>query len=460
MRESAELKSYKESLLDPSLEGEAVSGRWLADLRRKAYARFKMLGFPTRRLEGWKYIDLEPLLGAYFVSPEKEALKNISREAAQNYFISPNEKNRLLFVNGVYSKELSSGNDIPEGVILENLATALEKRAELLKPSLGREVDVEANTFAAVNAFSFRDGVFLYIPDKVVVNSPIHVLFLNTGCPATKTSAGSSFGEETAPVVFYPRILIVAGTNTRVRFTVNIVSLNDSKYLMDMASEVYLKAGACVEFDEVYRGRQGSNRLSSHHFYLKKHSNLELFSFSTGGSVSRSESVVEFEEENAFASLKGLSLLDGDSQSYTHLTTRHRVPHGTSRQFFKNILAGNSRSEFNSQVEVSHGAVKTDSQQLNRNLLLSDAARSYSRPQLRIHADDVSCVHGSSTGQIQKDELFYLRTRGLSKELARFILTYGFAREILEMLSSGEHLRAELETLTRQEIEGMMGEVK
>jgi Fe-S cluster assembly protein SufD len=187
-------------------------------------------------------------------------------------------------------------------------------------------------------------------------------------------------------------------------------------------------------------------------FFLKKHSSLNALSFAQGGDSYQQESIVSFEDEHGFASLKGLNVLSGKSRIIQRATANHLKPHCASRQFYKNILSDDAKSEFDSLVFVDKNAVKSDSRQLNKNLLLSDKAQADTRPQLRIDNDDVSCNHGATVGQMEKDELFYLRSRGLKEEFARFILTYGFAEEILEELKP-DYLREQLDRIVKDEIQ-------
>src|SRR3989338_2544387 len=408
----------------------AESQGWLAEVRRTAYERFEKLGFPTRELEGWKYINLEPILSASFAAPENKGPEFSDTRMIEKYFLSENEQ-RLVFVNGVYSNNLSSVKNLPPGVVLEDLASSLVSHGDLIRRYLGRDASSETNSFSSINTFSFKDGLFLYIPDKVVVDSPINVILLGTG-------------ESDSSPLFYSRILIVTGECSRVRVIVHFAGLPNARYFNNTAAEIYIGEGACLDYFQIERGSKNSYQIATNRFYLGKFSTLETLAFTEGGAITRNEEIVEFGGEKGFASLKGLALLNNESQFYNHVQANHRVPDCTSRQFYKNVLAGKAKSEFNSLVRVSRGAQKSDSNQLSKTLLLSDTAESHSRPQLRIDTDDVSCVHGATVGQLEKDELFYLRSRGLSKEIARLVLTSGFAEEVIQDLEPAPlkaHLR-------------------
>ncbi len=433
---------YKNAFSRAPVSNEAESLTWLRDIRQKAYRRFQTLGFPTRRMEGWRYIDLELIVGASFVPDGQRSVDAASLKRFERFFFCRLEQNRIAFVNGVYAKELSSGVGLPDGVILENLAAAVCSRRELLEPYLAAHIEKESNAFHLINTFSFRDGVFLYVPENVSITVPIHILF-------------GAAAKEDRPIVFYPRILVVAEKGSSAKIVVDHVAGADDNFFSNFVLESHLGAGASVQYSQVQRYGQKAVQMVSNRFGLREKSALRVMSFKRGGRVTRDEAQVDFIGENASAFLKGLSVLSGESEVYQHAVVNHHVPSCVSRQFYKNILAEKSKSEFNSLVFVEKGAFKSDSEQLNKNLLLSDEARSYSRPQLRIHADDVSCTHGATVGQLRGDELFYLRSRGFSKKMAEFMLTYGFAKEVIQEVEP-ENVRVELEAWASEELKRVM----
>lgn len=408
-------KIYRQSL-DGLVFGQNGRSTWFDAVRRRSYEKFSELGFPTRKLEAWKYVDLESVLNTAFTGTAPDTRVRCSD--IEKFFLPNTPQSRLVFVNGLYASEFSSLGHLPEGVILEDLAEGIRDREELLKPYLAAFGSNETNAFAAINTFSFKSGLLLYIPDKVVLEDAIHVVLVTAG-------------DGNKPRIFYPRLLVVAGASTRLNLIVDQVQVNDPRYLSNLVSEVYLKPNACVNYFQVQRLGPSACTFAANRFYLGRYSSLNALVFTSGGSVTRNETEVHFEEEHGFCSMKGLSVLGDLSQAYHHLAAHHKAAHCTSSQFYKGILAGQAKSEFSSLVHVYPGAQKSDSRQLNKNLILSDLAQGYSRPQLKISADDVSCFHGATSGQPDKDELFYLRSRGLSEQSARYILVDGFAEEII-----------------------------
>lgn len=226
-----------------------------------------------------------------------------------------------------------------------------------------------------------------------------------------------------------------AGISSRARVLLDYDVLKSGKE-QSVEYDFYLEPGACIDVFQVLEGENSQTKLSAKfRYHLKKHASLNVWTYVGGADISRIEQQVFFEEEHGFASLRGLSVLGGHAQSYHTVQAHHAKGHGVSRQFYKSIVAGEARAGFDSLVFVARGAAHSDSKQLNKNLILSAGARAYSRPELRISTDDVACAHGSATGELSEDELFYLRSRGIALNDARFMMTEGFAEEILEDVS-------------------------
>jgi Fe-S cluster assembly protein SufD len=376
-------------------------------------------------------------LGSAFLAGEGGA-EAVSDGVARSYFL-PGAAGRLVFINGRFSEALSSVKAV-KGLTVMSLERAVREKEPLLRNDLGLSAAHEENPFAEANTFSFRDGAFIHAENHVTLDAPVHLLFIGAG------AKGAS--------VFYPRLFVAAGKCARLKLIADFVGAGAAPFFSDAVAEVFLGEGACLNFFQIQRSGAGAVRFSTNRFYLKKLATLNAFSFAQGGAVTRNETSVDYGGEGGFASLKGLGVLKDGSQIFNHVSALHNTPQGTSRQFYKMILGGRARSEFNSLVRVPGGAQKTNSHQMSRNLLLSAEAQAYARPQLRIDTDDVVCVHGATVGQLQKDELFYLRSRGIAERDARYLMTYGFAEEILEEMP--EDLRPALEDFVQKELKGMI----
>ena len=352
--------------------------------------------FPTRRTEGWRTIDLEPVLGTVFAEAPAEA---------------------PVFTG-------------PKGIAAHRLSR--DDLGEMKEP----------NAFAAINAHRFQNGLRLLIPDESCLIEPIHIFFPDQ----------NRFRE---PCAVYPRLVVSAGKRVRASLVLHYAGEGGSERLVSGVNEFYL--GTNTHLDVVSLNRDArAFQFILNRFLLGEGSSLESTVFTQGCRIVRHESEVRFRAPKGFASMRGLSVLKGNEQAFHHVTAIHEAPDCTSRQFYKSILAGRAKSEFASMVHVSRDAQKSDSKQLSRSLLLSDTAQGFARPQLLIENDDVSCNHGATVGQIDKDELFYLQSRGISKNDARFLLTLGFAREILDEVRD-KGLKAELEKNIREEIKNLAG---
>lgn len=409
---------------------------WLRETRQSAFERFHELKFPTKKDEAWKYANLNPLLHTSFVTATKEKMAAVDEHYLIPYFLK-GKSHRLTFLNGIYSKEFSQIGSLPKGVLLQNLSTAIEKNGAQLQPYLKDPLKEEKNPFAAINIFSFQDGVFLSVPADTVIEDPIQLLF------AGVDGAGA--------ISDYPRIVLSIGAGAKVDLLFDSVGLTDTDRFTNSLVEIHLERNARLNLIHLQREQEKAYQFFTARCHLQEGSHLDVVTYSRGGEILRNEMIVDFEGENAFANLRFLSVLSEKSKNFNFIEMNHRVPGCTSRQLSKNILSGKTQAEFNSVVSVFRNAQKSDTDQLSRNLLLSDSARAFSRPQLKIDADDVKCAHGAATGQLVGDELFYLRSRGIEKKQASFILTNSFADEVLETISLDE-VRTSLEHEVHEEL--------
>lgn len=282
-----------------------------------------------------------------------------------------------------------------------------------------------------VSAQVFPDGLSLSVPDK-------------------------GLADEVAQVVLGPgkaKLTVRAGVSSRFRLAVSFGE--DAKAVEELEAEfdLFLDAGACVDVFFLSTGHEGADRiLAKSRYHLKKHASLNVWTFA-GDSFAKLSHELFFEEPHGFASVRGLSLLTGSSEVDHTVHARHAAGACISRQFYKSIVAQDARSSFDSLVWVGKGAERSDSKQLNKNLLLSKTARVVSRPELRIENDDVACAHGSATGEIDPAQLFYLRSRGIDGATARFMMIDGFAAEVLGEIPDipfKEHLREWVSGRVRQ----------
>lgn len=400
---------------------------WLQALRLKALSRFDQLGLPTRKLEVWKYINLRPLLGLPF-QPHTASLP-VSETSLRPYLLGQHNSGqqnadviRLIFVNGRYEAEASRVTPLPDGVVVSSLKAAIESHSELLQSLLAQALDREPDAFVALNTTLFEDGVFIHVPDNTTVAPLIQILYVTTA--------------SAEPRAAYPRNLISLGRNAQVNWVIEHVGVGEHLYFNNSVQELILAEGAQAECSLILNEAAQGWHLTATRSTLAENAKLTLSTVTLSGQTARHSVSTLLKGENAEVTLNGLDVLTGATEIYHQTVTEHWVPNCLSNQFYKGILDDAGKSEFNGMVFVAAGANGTHSQQLNKNLLLSDDAKVWTRPQLQINADDVKCAHGAAVGQLEEDQLFYLASRGLSRELAQSLLTYGFAEEIIQRIAN------------------------
>jgi Fe-S cluster assembly protein SufD len=429
--------SYREafSKLQESEPGVDVS--WLARLRENAMARFEELGFPTVKDEEWKYTNVAPIVRAGLVPLAPLAVKATSGQSTEEYAsfgVAEAASSQLVFVNGRLRDDLSSLTALPEGVVARQLSEALrdDRHSEIARTHLARHADYVANGFTALNTAFAGEGAFVFIPKDVTVRTPLHLLFIADAA-------------ETDKLLTFPRVLVIAEANSSATLIESYVSTaNAATYLTNAVVEIALADGARLEHYKVQRENGAAFHVATTAADLGASASYDSTTITFGAQLSRHDIHVTMDHEGAECWVDGLYLVANSQHTDTHSVIDHRKPHCTSHQLYKGILDGKSRAVFNGKIFVRHDAQKTDAMQTNKNLLLSNEARVDTKPQLEILADDVKCAHGAAVGQLEEDELFYLETRGIHPDLARNLLTYGFAEEVIGKIKI-DSIRAQLD---------------
>jgi Fe-S cluster assembly protein SufD len=401
---------------------------WVERLREGAFGRFEELGFPTTDEEDWKYTNVSPIARKAF---PPAALEQVEVVGVETFVSHEARRSRLVFVNGAYSPGHSSLDALPARVVAEDLGAALAgEHVELLWEHLGRLSGEGSDAFSALNTAFLGGGALIRVPAGVVVEAPLQLLFL--------TAPG---GRE---AVSFPRVLVVAERDSRLDLIETHATVDDSEYFTDAVVEVFVGEGARVTHYKVQDEAGGAFHVASTRAEVSKDGTYDLTTVTLGARLSRHDIEVALTSPGASCRVDGLYIVGDGQHTDTHSLIDHREPNCTSRQNYKGILDGKSRAVFNGRVYVHEGAHQTDAQQSNKNLLLSADARVDTKPQLEIYNDDVKCAHGATVGQLEEEELFYLLSRGLHPGLARNLLTYGFAEEVVASIKF-ESIRAQLD---------------
>jgi Fe-S cluster assembly protein SufD len=394
---------------------------WLERLRGNAMDRFESLGFPSVEDEEWKYTNVAPIARATFapVASLNGAKAPFHANKLLLFTYPESAQSSLVFVNGVLRPEFSSLAGLPAAVVAVSFDDALrsDRLSGLMREHLGRVVDYNENGFTALNTAMIASGALLLIPKDVRLESPLHLLFVTDG--AESNSA------------VFPRVLLIAEENSAATIIESYAGLNDTAYFTDAVIEIVLKDGARLEHYRVQNESSAAFHVTTTRADLGRNSSFDTTNISLGGQLSRHNLSLIMDHEGAECWVDGLYIVGPGQHTDTHSVIDHKQPHCSSHQLYKGILHGKSRAVFNGKVFVRPGAMGTDAIQINKNLLLSDEAHVDTKPQLEIFADDVKCAHGAAIGQLDEDELFYLESRGIHTGLARNLLTYGFAEEVI-----------------------------
>jgi Fe-S cluster assembly protein SufD len=404
--------------------------RWLQDLRDRAAARFVALGFPTVRDEEWRYTNVGPIAAAEFKPTGADAAHATEAELAG--YLYSDAAIRIVVVNGRFAAELSRTANLPEGVRVGSLAAAVTQEADVVQRYLGQLAEFNTRAFTALNTALAFDGAYIHIPDGIVLDQPLHILFVTTG------SATSG------PIMSNARTLIVAGDRSESRIVETFVGPRGTKYFTNAVTEVFAGENAVIDHYKVQQESLAAFHVATMHVHAARSSNFSSHSFSLGGKLVRNDAITLLDGEGAECTLNGLYLADGDRLVDNHTSIDHAKPHCPSHELYKGILGGKARAVFNGKIIVRQDAQKTDAKQTNRALLLTDGASINTKPQLEIFADDVKCTHGAAIGQLDEDAIFYLRARGLTYFEARDMLIHAFAGDVLDRVKV-QPLRVALE---------------
>jgi Fe-S cluster assembly protein SufD len=381
-------------------------------IRGQAAARFNTLGWPTTRLEEWKYTSLAALTRIDWQTDQRHA---VTPDVTSPFGDQPIAE--LMFINGVlHGNGASLANEHP-GIRIVPISKAMDSDA--FAQHFARYADYEEHALTALNTALWQDGAYIEIAPGTLLEGFIHLSYVGGGT-------------EKHPVVSHLRNLIVAGRGSQVTVVESYVG--NGTYFTNAVTEIVAGDGAVVDHHKFEYESLDAFHIGTVQIHQERSSNVTSRTFALGGALVRNEINVALTGEGSSISMEGLFVLSGKQHVDNHTVIDHVAPHCDSVELFKGIIDDNARGIFDGRIIVEPDAVKTNSRQTNRNLLLSETAVVDSKPSLEIHNDDVKCNHGSTIGQLDEEALFYLRSRGISEEEARNFLVYAFASEIVERI--------------------------
>jgi len=407
---------------------QALGGpTWVQALRRDGVARFAELGLPHHRQEAWRFTNITPITKAGLRPVLNQPGRDVPAGEITPLVYCPSWP-RIVIIDGVYAGALRTVKAITAGATFGSLAQAIAEGHPAAQEHLGKHAQATSG-FVAMNGALLHDGAFLHVPDGVTLDEPVHVVYIATG---TKEAAA------------HPRNLIVLGKSASASIVESYVGLApETAYLTNAVSEYVLGDNAALRRYKVIEEGARGHHLESGAVTLSRDSKLDAYAITLTGAIVRNELNIVLAGEGANVELKGLYLNDGERLIDNFLHVTHAASHCYSRMGYKGVLDGSSNAVFTGKVHVLPGAQKTDSNQLNNNLLLSGDATIDTKPQLEIFADDVKCTHGATIGGFPPEHIFYFQSRGMTAAMANAILTYGFASEVVHAIEAPE-LRARL----------------
>ena len=405
-------------------------------LRRLGFAAFAAKGFPTTAEEEWRFTNVAPIASTKFHPVFGCDESGVTAPDLRPWSLARPGGIVLVFVNGHFSSGLSSMPPPPRGVSAGSLAAALARDPGLA----GRYFSSErGDAFTALNTAFLVDGAFVQVDDGVTLQEPVHILSL-------ASSAGT-------PLLVQPRHLIIAGDRTRLSVVETYGGIGPGVCLTNAVTEIFVGEGGGVEHDKLQMENLNSYHVGTTLVSLEGKSSFTSNAINLGGALVRNNVSALFGGEGGECTLNGLSVATGTQHVDNHTVIDHAAARCESHELYKAVLDGSARGVFNGKIFVRQDAQKTDAKQTNKTLLLSDDATIDTKPQLEIFADDVKCTHGATVGQLDEEQVFYLRARGIGETEARDLLTFAFATDVINRVhvdALREKLDALLHTRLRQ----------
>jgi Fe-S cluster assembly protein SufD len=403
-------------LMNRILDAASVNApEWLQKRQaagRKAWAAAEI---PTRKTEAWKYTSLHTL-NRNFDSAEPSAASKAELGFDYPYFGGC----KLVFVDGYLRQDLSQ-TDTPAGVQLTRFADASATQAKLIQQYLGSAVDSSRHLFANLSDAALNDGVFLQIDADTELAEPLHLIWLTT----TRQTA----------FTVNQRLLVHCGVNSRASLIEHFDCAGNGNAFTNGITELLLEDGATLHHHRLHLEDAGAMHIGGVHARLARDSTLQSFHLALGSELKRIDVVINHDGPGAHCSLNGVYLLRNQEHVDYHTCIEHASPHCTTDEVFRGIIGDSASAVFNGRIHIHPDAQKTRAELSNRNLLTSAQAEINTKPELEIYADDVQCAHGATVAQLDPEMMHYLQTRGVSRDEAEIMLSYGFINEVIDSIA-------------------------
>ena len=410
----------------------------IRDIKQKAFDNYLKLGMPHTKLENWRQTDISKVIQNTYNHFFKPPAANIDIEKLFQCELPEMDTYTVIQYNGWFLSRSADISVLDNGTIIGSMNKAFKSYPEILAKHFAHYTDTENNALQALNTAFALDGIFIYVPDNVIIDKPIQII---------------NIIDAHENVIVHPRNLFIAGKNSKLTIVHCDHSVNHKLSFINSVTEIFIDENATVDHYKMQNKDADSALFTTINTQLEKDAKLSTNTLILNGGLIRNSINVKLNGKNAEADLKGLYLVDKKQHVDNQVFVDHASPNCYSNQLYKGIIDDEARGVFNGRILVRPDAQKTNAYQSNNNILLSDSAQVNSQPQLEIYADDVKCSHGSTVGQLDPEAMFYLRSRGICEHSARMLLMYAFASVVVDKIAI-EALRNRLDNMVTKRLKG------
>lgn len=430
---------FKEKILKEFSEHDKISdvnNATISNTRKDAMEYFTTFGFPNKKMEDWRFTNIKPITNNDFAFVIKE--QKIGKDTIENFLIPGLKTNLIVLINGEYSAEHSNIISEEKNLFIGSLKDALKTKSGDIEKYFAKYANYKSDGFTALNTALSADGAYIYIPENCNLKTPVMILNI--------------LDSSKSKVIGQPRNLIIAEKNSKAYVIEEYYSIGENDSFSNVVTEIYEDENANIQYYKIQNEELNSYHVGTTQVFQEKNSIFDSVTISWGGSIIRNNLNSFLNGENIECNFKGLYYIMGNQHVDNHTLVDHATPNCNSNEFYKGIIDNKADGVFNGKIMVRQDAQKTNAYQMNKNILLSNEAVINSKPQLEIYADDVKCSHGATTGQIDSEQIFYLKARGIGEKEGRKLLLYAFANEIIEDIQI-EELKLYLEDKLSKKLE-------
>jgi Fe-S cluster assembly protein SufD len=427
-------KLYKENISRITDE----SSPYVNSFRESAIAEFNRLGIPTKKNESYRYTNLDTFFNHEYKSYFLPTASDFAEAEEFRCDVTDLDAHGLVLLNGFYPTISNKLRELPGGIWIGSMTEAAGKFENQIRKHYNKYINNSSDGLVHLNTAMASDGVFIFIPEGVVLNKPIQIINLV---------------QSDEDIFCQHRSLIVAEKNSNATVIVCDHTLSPNKFLTNGVTEIYVGENAHFEIIRVQNEHNNAGKITHTFMYQERNSYASSNNITLHGGLVRNSTHHYLGGEGAESDSFGLFLADKWQHVDNFVNVDHAAPNCTSNQLFKGVLDDMATGAFNGRIFVHRDAQGTVAYQKNNNILLTDDAKMDTKPQLEIYADDVKCSHGATVGQLDDDALFYLQSRGISKHEARLMLMFGFAHEVIQHIKV-EALRDRMDNLVMQRLKG------